>query len=500
MRISLFFCPKFNEMRSFISFLFLGLNAVAFAQPLRLLPKNPHYFEYKGKQLLIIGSGEHYGAVINEDFDYKTYLATIAADGLNTTRLFTGAYVEKQGDFGIQKNTLAPREGRLLLPWARSEQAGYALGGNRFDLNQWDMAYFERLRAFMERARELDIIVEITLFSSYYGTGWPYSPFNLANNVSRTDKIDPKRVNTLNNGNVLEFQERYVRKLVRELSSFPNLYYEIQNEPWADGKDTVLTRNDYATGPDGKPDWRATLELTGDPSLAWQHRVASWIVDEEKSLPQKHLISQNIANFRYPILDLDPNVSIYTFHYALPEAVTDNYALNRVIGFNETGFTGQADQTYRRQAWRFMMAGGGLFNQLDYSFGVGAETGQDTTYRQGATPGGGSPALRKQFAILKNYLERFDLAQLTPDKSVVQTSPGAITQALRNGKNGWIVYAEPVSKHSFLLQLNLPKGNYHAEWTDAATGEILKGESVGSGGVLAAPPVMRDMVVRIIRF
>ena len=486
-------------MRSSLTALLLSLSIISLAQPLRLLPKNPHYVEYNGKPLLIVGSGEHYGAVVNQDFDFRTYLATIAADGLNTTRLFTGAYVEKQGDFGIQKNTLAPRKGRLLLPWARSDQPGYALGGNRFDLSQWDAAYFDRLRSFMTRARELGIIVEITLFSSYYGTGGPYSPFNPGNNINRTDSVESRRINTLDNGNILKFQERYVRKLVNELNGFPNLYYEIQNEPWADGKDTVLTRNDYATSPNGKTDWRATLEVTGDPSLAWQHRVASWIVDEEKSRTQQHLISQNIANFRYPILDLDPNVSIYTFHYALPETVTDNYALNRVIGFNETGFAGQLDQTYRRQAWRFMMAGGGLFNQLDYSFGVGSENGQDTTYRQGATPGGGSPALRKQLAVLKTYLERFDLAQLTPDPSVVQASPGAITQTLRTGKKSWIVYAEPVSKHSFLLQMNLPKGNYHAEWTDAATGEVLKGESVGAGGLLAAPPVMRDMVVRIIR-
>ena len=42
------------------------------------------------------------------------------------------------------------------------------------------------------------------------------SPFNPANNVNQTDAIDWKKVNTLENGNVLAHQERYVRKLVRE--------------------------------------------------------------------------------------------------------------------------------------------------------------------------------------------------------------------------------------------------------------------------------------------
>ena len=38
------------------------------AQPISLHPENPHYFEYKGKPVLLITSGEHYGAVINQGF------------------------------------------------------------------------------------------------------------------------------------------------------------------------------------------------------------------------------------------------------------------------------------------------------------------------------------------------------------------------------------------------------------------------------------------------
>lgn len=476
--------------------LFLS-SASLIAQPLRLLLQNPHYFQYQNKPTVLVGSGEHYGAVVNLDFDYKTYLAALHTDGLNITRLFTGAYVEKLGDFGIQKNTLAPKAGRIVLPWARSGQDGYTLGGNRFDLTKWDSAYFVRLRDFVAEAQRQGVIVEITLFSSHYGTGWPYSAFNPINNVNQTDDVKPLLVNTLQNGNLLGYQEQYTRKIVRELNGFPNLYFEIQNEPWADQKDTILVWNEYHTAENGKPDFRATLEVTSQAANDWQRRVASWIVDEEKRLPQKHLISQNIGNFRYPVVNPDPNVSIVNFHYALPEAVADNYALNRVVGFNETGFAGQNDVTYRRQAWRFLMAGGGLFNQLDYSFAVGAEAGQDTAYRGGTTPGGGSPALRKQFAILKQYVERLDLARLAPDPAVVRASPGALTYALRNGPAGWVIYAEPLALKPFTLQLNLPKGNYRAEWTDVVTGAVLKTEPVAPNGMLTAPVGKRDVVVRV---
>jgi hypothetical protein len=38
--------------------------------PLSLHPQNPHYFLFREKPAILIGSTEHYGAVINLDFDY----------------------------------------------------------------------------------------------------------------------------------------------------------------------------------------------------------------------------------------------------------------------------------------------------------------------------------------------------------------------------------------------------------------------------------------------
>ena len=91
--------------------------------PLALHPDNPHYFLWRGEPTILITSGEHYGAVMNLDFDYRKYLDTLAADGLNYTRVFSGAYVEPQGAFNIARNTLAPADGRFLAPWARSDAA-----------------------------------------------------------------------------------------------------------------------------------------------------------------------------------------------------------------------------------------------------------------------------------------------------------------------------------------------------------------------------------------
>ena len=109
-------------------------------------PDNPHYFMFRGKPALLIGSTEHYGAVMNRDFDYVRYFDELAVCGLNITRTFSGIYVEPKGAFGIRGNTLAPDSGKFICPWARSTEPGYAVGGNRFDLDRWDPEYFNRLK------------------------------------------------------------------------------------------------------------------------------------------------------------------------------------------------------------------------------------------------------------------------------------------------------------------------------------------------------------------
>ena len=111
----------------FVALLALPAGALA-GDALALHPENPRYFIYRGQPTVLIGSGEHYGAVLNPDFDYRTYLETLAADGLNVTRLFVGSYVERPGDFGIARNTLAPAPGRALVPWGRSPETAVVEG------------------------------------------------------------------------------------------------------------------------------------------------------------------------------------------------------------------------------------------------------------------------------------------------------------------------------------------------------------------------------------
>ena len=52
-------------------------------------PHNPTCFLYEGKPFRILTSAEHYGAVLNADFNYEVYLDEMKRTGENGTRVFT---------------------------------------------------------------------------------------------------------------------------------------------------------------------------------------------------------------------------------------------------------------------------------------------------------------------------------------------------------------------------------------------------------------------------
>ena len=179
----------------FLFFYLYIVNSTLFAQsPISLHPENPHYFLYKGKPKILISSAEHYGLVLNSELDYKIYLNVLEQYGFNQTRIFSGAYCEGNSVdtdrdntryWREMQNTLAPRPNQFITPWQRSNEPGYINGGNKFDLNRWNEAYFSRLKDFCAEAEKHNVIVEVVLFTANYRpTTWLNSPLNAKNNIN----------------------------------------------------------------------------------------------------------------------------------------------------------------------------------------------------------------------------------------------------------------------------------------------------------------------------
>jgi hypothetical protein len=468
--------------------------------PLRVSAANPHYLEYRGRPILLISSAEHYGAVINLDFNFAPYLAELERNGLNQTRLWTGFYVEDPKAFNITNNTLAPAPGRYNAPWARSSQPGYANGGNKFDLTRWDEAFFEWLRLFLERAERHGVMVEIVLFCPFYQDSmWELSPLNPKNNVNglgagitRQSAYD---LDTLEPA-VVSFMDTYVRKIVTEVNAFDNVYFELVNEPYS-FNDIVPDR--------------------------FQRHVADLIVATEKTLPKQHLIAQNIANGSKTIDNPHPAVSIFNFHYATPpDAVTVNYALGKVIGDDETGFRGQADLPYRVEAWNFLVAGGGIFSHLDYSFTTAHPAGTWMPLPPNQ-PGGGGPEFRHQMRVLKDFMNGFTFVRMAPRADVVSIAGATDLTARALVEEGqqyaiYVSYAdtgrgkgvdpmrtratETVPDRRVDLAVTLPAGRYDATWVNPLNGEPVARERIDHAGgarTVRSPSFATDVALKISR-
>jgi Family of unknown function (DUF6298) len=462
-------------------------SATAAAQPIAPHPDNPRYFLYEGRPTVLITSGEHYGAVINLDFDFVKYLRTLAADRLNLTRVFPGAYREVPGSFNIERNTLAPAAGRFICPWPRAGTTGAFDGHGKFDLTRWDEAYFNRLRDFAREAARHGVIVEMSLFCPYYRDDmWNVSPLNAANNVNGIGDLTRTDVLTLKDSRMVEIQDAMVRKIVTELRGFDNVYYEICNEPYS--RDVGVTAE-------------------------WQAHISGTI----RATNPHALIAQNIANGSTKIDSPNPLVGLFNFHYTRPpDAVAMNEGLNKAIGLNETGFDGADDATYRIQGWDFLIAGGSLYNNLDYSFAVGHENGTYTY--PSAQPGGGSAALRRQLRTLREFFDRLPFLRMKPANDVIkgEVPPETSVRALGEAGKTYAVYVHhgrvvPNAKPRYQvdraereidLRLDLPGGAYAVEWLQPRSGARTAGGRVlHAGGVrsFTSPTYTEDIVFRVAR-
>ena len=459
------------------------------AGTLRLYPGNDRYLEYQGNPMILITSAEHYGAMVNMDFDEMAYLEALAEGGFNYTRIFTGTYIEPVDNiFGIRENTLAPRPGRYLSPWVQED--------GKYDLDRFNPDYFRKLRAFISRAEEHGIMVEVTLFSSiYHQSAWELSPFNVRNNVNGVGDMDLRRVHTLFNGDLQTYQEKFIRKMVRELNAYDNIFFEIQNEPWADhpnlagfvniDDDAVFDRS-----------WQKRVEVANDVSNEWQAWVAGVIGDEESYMGKRHLIAQNISNYQYDIQDPPAGISIFNFHYAHPGAVLLNSDLQGVIGLDETGFMPQDDLLYIIQAWRFILSGGGLYNNLDYSFTAGHERGDWPI--PSSNPGWGGSSFRKKLSILARTMKEVPFHEMEFSDALVTAEASDLIQfGLHNGDGSCIVYLE--NCRGMTLYPAVPEGRYTVTWLNIHSGVKIKSQESLSADTPLLFPFPLDQGALMIR-
>jgi hypothetical protein len=464
-------------------------------KPIGLHPENPHYFLFRGKPTILLTSAEHYGAVINQDFDYIPYLKVLAANGLNYTRIYPGAYFETV-DYFAMGNPLGPASGQHLLPWARSKEGSYPLGGYKFDLDRWDSTYFERLIDFIYQAGCLGIVVEICFFNCMYPDLWHLMPLFHANNIQGIGTCSYKDVQTLRDPDLVAYHEAYVCKITREINCFDNVILEICDEPGLTG----LDESEYHP---------------------WIDRMVSAVVETEKELPNRHLLAQQVCGILGGPGDFsrDQRFNVITGQYVWMTSggqlggmrlLDSLYQLNKPIEINETAYypiwydTVDPVGAVRVEAWEFIVGGGAGFNHLNALY----------TTSNSSAEGTGNEAILAIIQRLNTFMNSFEFIKMQAGYLACSVPTGAFARCLCEAGKQYAVYIH----HSILvdgarymvqhgkyqdnLVLIIPQGNYFMEWVDPASGNILKASQISHDGGnchLETPEYSVDLALRIKR-
>jgi len=469
--------------------------------PIAPFAGNPHYFAYKGKPTLLITSDQHYGAVINRDFDYVAFLDAIAAYGMNFTRIYAGAYIERDGDF-VADNNLGPRNGRQILPWARTRQTGAheVLGGFKLDLDTWDEEYFARLRDFVDQARSRDIIVDIAFFNGMYRERWPFQPLYHRNNIQGVGTCESRHVQTLADASLAWYHESYVRKITAEVADFENVLLDICDEPAVDGCDPALYQ-------------------------PWLSRLIDAVIDQERPLARKHVIVQTIEPYTTAVpkdgpgdFSADARVTATAHEYCWGIRHLDTeYEHGKPMILIETNFfptqyAGNAMDSSRVEAWEFMAGGGAAFMHLNTLY---------STFNASAY-GTENDVVLGQLRALRTFMTGFDFASMRADAMLVPAGApaGAFLRAMseagrqyalylhRSRYAGWMIAEldigscyEPVpGEYRDELVLHLPEGSFSVEWVEPATGRSIGTERIRHPGgplKLTTPDYRVDIALAI---
>ena len=481
----------------------------------RIHPQNPKCFEFRGKSLAFITATEHYGAVMNRPFRYARYLADAAEKHITLSRLFC-LFRELQSTVNPY-STCKPESPDYVAPFRRTGRGRAHDGEPKFDLDQWNPEFFDRLHGFLTLASEYGIVVEVVLLSNTYEPRiWSLNPLHAGNNINGLPEIEWTDYTTMRHSAVFERQAAHVRKIVQETNRYDNIVYEICNEPGGG-----------FPGVEGAP--------SPDEVDAWQAALAGVIRETEQELPTQHLIAGHEAftyhpwshpadkSFRGTFLDVVnihplPGIGYGGKRYDMGEFMSkqlclrpfrdfclDTFSERKPLNFDEDNVASQYKDVdgwtiHRKRAWTALM-NGAHYDYIDFSIINYCETGTAESQRH----------IRTWMKHLSDFVHSVDLARCAPLRNWLQEQPPHTCESVLAVENeDYCVYLadarelkEPGvgERVRGFITIDLPEGSYRIATFSPVTG--LYSPSLCITGApntrFGVPEFSHDIVFRIVK-
>jgi hypothetical protein len=164
------YCTAFPALASVItaSFCLLPVARAQDAGRIRPFDRNPWFWQYKGRPVLLLGGSDHDSLFNHPEVGpngLESHLDLLAACG--------GNYV---------RNTMSSRGEDKPWPFALDTDTGL------YDLNRPGEEFWQRFSRFLQWTAEREIIVQIEVFDrfDYAQEWWDLNPFNPKNNINYT--------------------------------------------------------------------------------------------------------------------------------------------------------------------------------------------------------------------------------------------------------------------------------------------------------------------------
>ena len=425
---------------------------------LRVSSVNPRYFTNDcGKAIYMTGSHtwnnfpdmDDVYPPENQPFDFAHYLNFLDQYNHNFIRLWAW-----EGPFPNNADRYARRIWAGPQPWLRTGPGNDNTGHLKFNLSQWNQAYFDRLRQRVSQAQARGKFVAIMLFEGWelqFAPGAFSHPFNSVNNVSSISYGGSlTNIHTLNVPAITAIQEEYVRRVIDSVNDLDNVLYEIANEPG------------------------------GTYSTPWEYHMIQFIKQYEATKPKRHPVGMTYQYADGVNSALFNSTAEWISPGSEPSAPYDtNPPVNngsKVI-FNDTDHLGGSAFGDRSWVWKSFTRGLNTLFMDRYDLPHSITNGPISTGIE----------IRQAMGNTLAYSRRMDFLHTVPSTSIASTSYALVSSS------ECLVYS-PFS--SFTVNLQSFSGTLDVEWFNPATQQTtLAGTVVGGATRTFQSPFGGDAVL-----
>ena len=464
--------------------------SIEIAGPL-VAARNPNYFQDTHGSVLTLNGSHSWntlqdwgtnGALQATDFD--AFVKFLAAHGHNFTLLW---YTELPKFCGFPSTASSPPD--FIVgphPWPRTGPGTATDGGLKFDLTQFDPAYFSRLRTRTQALGRAGIYTGVYLFTGEWlnifrcsSDGYPYTGANNINGIDDGYSGGPKGIGAVTMiapNAITRIQDAYVEKVIDTLNDLPNVLWIVSEEAPANSMWWNEHQIAHIRAYESKKRYQHPIgygALIRAPDSIIYDSDADWVA------PQVRISPPTSCGSGRPICKVNVNDSDHSYFGMWKDTPQQNrnYAWQNFMNGNQVLFMDPYIVYYPREG-----------RNLCVSPKNGICREPDSRYRN----------FRDNLGYILKYSRRLNLANVTPRKSLCSTGY-CLAQTPSAGAE-YLVYAPSGGPFTVDLSAMPASRKLAVEWFNPSSGASIAGDPIlaGSSSRSFTPPFGGDAVLYLV--